>query len=143
LSQNIRIYSENKAFYANIARSASNAMDLSLDSSFVGDPEWSSWLDWGKGYAGYTSNDGSVFIAVNQEYSENSNLITVYRREKQESYTVKSIPINREFLKLVNGEYRWIDFDACRARFLYDASGAASSFELVIINNQVIGLMLK
>jgi hypothetical protein len=143
LTQNVRLYSENGKYYANLARINGRVKEFAVHKADAIDAEWSSWLDWGKGYAGYLSNDGTVFIAVNEEYSESSNLITVYYRGKQESYTVKSIPVEREHLLPRSGTYLWVDPAASRARFLYEPSGAASSFELVLLDGRVIGLELK
>ena len=143
LTQNVRVYSENGKYYVNLARSNGRVKDFSVYKADSIDAEWSSWLDWGRGYVGYLSNDGAVFIVVNEEYSDSNNLITVYYRGKQESYTVKSIPMEREHLAPRNGTYFWVDPAASRARFLYDASGAATSFELVLVDSRVIGLELK
>ncbi len=143
LTQNVRIYSEDRGCYANIATTVDRQVELSV---YKGDsiyPNWTSWLEWGRGYAGFMSNDGSVFIAVNEEYSEYRSLMMVYYRDKQESYTVKSIPVAKEHLKLQGGKFLWIDLSNIRGRFLYDASGKATSFELVLIDSRVIGVELK
>ena len=145
LTRNIRVYSENMLYYANIAKSADNNTELSVSMVKSSNELWSSWLDWGNDYSGYLSNDGSFFVAANSVYSENHNLITVYHREKQESYTVKSIPMNKEFLKLINGKYLWIDTDieVNRGRFLYDGAGAATAFEIVLNDRRVLSIKLK
>jgi len=143
LTQNTRVYSENNAYYANIAKSANNLTELSVFMVKTGDKMWSSWLDWGNDYSGYLSNDGAVFIAVNHVYSEYHNLITVYRQAKQESYTVASIPMNREYLRLVKGKYLWTDFDTNGSRFLYGSSGAVESFELERNDKRVVSIKLK
>lgn len=143
LTQNFRVYSKNGDYFANLARKNGSVREFSIHQANSIDAAWSSWLEWGKGYSGYLSDDGSVFIAVNEEYSENNSLITVYYREKQESYSVKSIPMDKEKLTLSKGKYVWFDAAVGRARFLYDGSGRAVSFELVLVDNRVIGLELK
>lgn len=143
LTNNIRVYSENKSFYANIAKSANNITELGVFRVSSGNEEWTSWMEWGKDYTGYLSNDGKVFIAVNSVYSEYHNLVTVFYPSKQQSYTVKSIPIGREFLKLLNGRYLWIDPDLNYLGFKYDGGGSPIAFEIELNDKRVVGLKIE
>jgi hypothetical protein len=140
-TNNIRIDSADLSHYANIAKAVSGITDLTVYKSGAAGELWTSWLDWGPEYSGYLSDDGSVFVAVSTFYADDRNLVTVYYRNRQDSYTVKSIPVGREFLRRVNNKLLWIAEDGAIA-FRYGPAGAPAAFELKLTDNRVISIRL-
>lgn len=138
-TRSVRVASEDGGYYAVIADSTSGVTDLEVYKTGGAAPLWSSWLDWGGDYTGYLSNDGTVFVALNAAYADTHNLATVYYRTKQEAYTVKSIPLGREFLRRSGSKYLWLS-EGAQPRFAYGSGGAPLSLELKLADGRTVTL---
>jgi hypothetical protein len=95
---NERVDSQKNGFYALLRLQTSGLNEAQVfDSS--GYPLWSAWIEWRKDLRFMLSDDGKILAAVDREYTDAQSLVTVYRANKQEAYTTKSIVIGREFLR--------------------------------------------
>ncbi len=141
-STNVRVYSENKKYYANISKKT-NVVEVQIFEQGREFEEWSNWVDWERGRIELVSDDGKYFVVINNDYTDAVNLVTIYSRLKQEAYSVRSILIGREFLKNESGRLRWIADAARDVSFKYGTDSGAESMEIKIIDGRILSIDLN
>ena len=141
-STNVRVYSENKKYYAEIAKKT-NVVEVQIFEQGREFEEWSNWVDWERGRIALVSDDGRFFAVINNDYSDAANLVTIYSHLKQEAYSVRSILIGREFLKNESGLLRWIEDADKDIKIKYGENSKAESIEIRIIDGRILSIGLN
>lgn len=140
-STNIRVYSENQQYYANISK-MTNVVEVKIYKRGQEFELWANWVEWERGLVELVSDDGRYFILLNNNYSDRQNLVTIYSRLKQEAYSVRSISIAREYLKNESGKLRWIEDVEKDIKITYGEDSKAASLEIRISDGRILSIDL-
>jgi hypothetical protein len=136
------IASANGTYKAQLTLRPTGTTELEVSRPSNEQELWTRNIDWPKDCFGMLSNDGKVFVVVNDNYSEEQYLVTVYTADKQAGYSVNEIKISREFLITRDNKHTWIDLDEKHISFVYDASGSARYLDLVVYSGKTLEIQL-
>jgi hypothetical protein len=140
-SVNEKVVSANGQYRGNLKSMGNNTFEFEVSDS-LGIPLWKEWVEWSDGLVAMLSDDGKVFVLINDEYSGRKPLVVVHRQGSQEAYSINAIALKPELLKARNSRLVWFENAEGAARFVYGAAGKAASVEIKTVSGEILSISL-